>query len=106
MVNLNQFRELDLCVATVLKAESIVNSQNLLKLTIDLGTEQRQIVAGIANFYKPEQLIGRQIAVVANLEPKSFLGILSQGMLLAAENDGDLSLLTLDKEMPPGSKIY
>jgi methionine--tRNA ligase beta chain len=76
-----------------------------LKLVIDLGKEKRQLVAGIGKFYKPEDLIGKEIVVVVNLEPKNLMGIESQGMLLAADVDGEPVILIPEKEVPPGTKI-
>jgi len=78
----------------------------LIKLALDLGSEKRQIVAGIGRVYKPEDLIGLEIAVVANLEPKTLMGIESNGMLLAASADnGEPVLLIPQKEVPPGAEI-
>jgi len=78
----------------------------LIKLALDLGSEKRQIVAGIGRAYKPEDLIGLEIAVVANLEPKTLMGIESNGMLLAASaDDGEPVLLIPQKEVPPGTEI-
>jgi methionine--tRNA ligase beta chain len=80
-------------------------SDKLLKLKVNLGTEQRQIIAGIQQFYKPEDLTGKEIIIVANLEPKTMFGLESQGMLLAADVDGQPVILRPDKEVPPGTKI-
>jgi methionine--tRNA ligase beta chain len=105
MISFEEFKKLDLRVAKVIRAEKIEGSKNLLKLEIDLGSEKRQIVAGISQFYQPEDLIGKEIVVVANLEPKKLMGIESQGMLLAAEKDGEPVILIPEKEVPPGAKI-
>jgi len=72
---------------------------------VDLGEEKRQLVAGIGKFYQPQELINKEIIVVANLEPKKLMGVESQGMLLAATGEGFISLLQPDKEVPPGTKI-
>lgn len=74
-------------------------------MIIDLGTEKRQIVAGIAEHYKPEELVGKLIVVVANLKPAKLMGIESQGMLLAAKSGDTLRLLTVDGEITPGAKV-
>jgi methionyl-tRNA synthetase len=93
-------------VAKILRAEKVEKADKLLKLQIDLGSEQRQIVAGIAQYYSPEEILGKQIIVVANLEPASIRGVESNGMLLAATDEtGKLSLIVPQKEMAAGSKI-
>jgi len=114
MISFEEFQKIDLRVAKVIEAENVEGSEKLLKLKIDLGQdpsansgrEIRQIVAGIAQFYKPEDLIGKEIIVVANLEPKVLRGLESQGMLLAAEAEGKISLLIPDQKVPPGAKIH
>jgi len=104
MINYDDFKKIDLRVAKILAAEKIEGSEKLLKLQIDLGSEQRQLVSGIAKSYAPEDLIGREIIVVANLEPRQIMGIESQGMLLAADHDSPI-LLVPDKELPPGLAV-
>lgn len=102
------FAKLDLRVAKVLNAEKVEGADKLLKLTISLGElGERTIAAGIAEYYSPEELVGRKIAVVANLEPKKLRGIESKGMLLAASTpeDKELSILILEKDLPEGSGI-
>ncbi len=106
MINIEQFKEIDLRVARVTAAERVEGTDKLLKLQLDLGDEERQIVSGIAEKYAPEDLVGREIIVVYNLEPKSLKGVESQGMLLAASGDGFISLLKPDQEVPPGSRIH
>jgi len=107
MINFEEFKKLDLRVAKVIEAEKIKDSKNLLRLQIDLGEGKRQILAGIAQFYQPKDLIGREIIVIANLEPKILFGLESQGMLLAAEDGKQKEpiLLRPEKEVPPGTKI-
>jgi methionine--tRNA ligase beta chain len=100
-----EFQKIDLRVGKILEAEEVEGSEKLLKLEIDLGEKTRQIVAGIAKFYKAEDLIGKEIVIVANLEPKKILGLESQGMLLAADFDGKPVILIPEKEVPPGTKI-
>lgn len=106
MVNFEEFQKIDLRIGKIIEAEKIENSDKLLKLRVDLGNEKRQIVAGIAKFYQPKDLIGKEIVVVANLEPKTLRGIESQGMLLATCLSGKPILLKPDEEVPPGSKIH
>jgi methionine--tRNA ligase beta chain len=105
MINYDDFKKLDLRVAQILEAERVENSEKLIKLQIDLGGEKRQIVAGIGKFYSPEDLINKKIIVVANLEPKSLMGLESNGMLLAASNEDQISLLMPDQDIPPGSIV-
>lgn len=104
MIKFEEFKSVELKVAKVINAERIPDSTNLLKLEIDLGAERRQIVSGIAKYYEPEELIGRQIVVVVNLEPRTFMGVESQGMALAAGGE-KLALLVPDKEVAQGSPI-
>ncbi|MDD3614421.1 MAG: methionine--tRNA ligase subunit beta [Candidatus Pacebacteria bacterium] len=105
-VSLDYFKKLDLRVAEILEAERVPETDKLLKLKINLGDETREIVSGIGAQYKPEDLIGKQIVVLANLEPKIFKGIESQGMLLAAVNEtGEIALLKPNKKMKPGDRV-
>ena len=105
LISFNQFRSLDMRVAEVIAAEPIPNADRLLKLQVDLGGEQRQIVAGIAENYMPDDLIGKQVILVANLEPATIRGIKSQGMLLAAADGKDLAVATFEKTMLPGTRV-
>ena len=105
MISLEDFKKLDLRVAQILEAERVENSEKLIKLQIDLGGEKRQIIAGIGKFYSPEDLINKKIIIVANLEPKSLMGLESNGMLLAASNEDQISLLMPDQDIPPGSIV-
>lgn len=100
-ISIEEFRRVDLRVATVLKAERVPRADKLLRLEIDLG-EKRTIVAGIAEAYAPEDLIDRQIIVVANLKPAKIMGILSNGMLIAASEKNKKAVATLDKKLTPG----
>ena len=107
LVTLEQFQQIDLRVAEIVKAERIPKSDKLLRIEVSLGArEQRQVVAGIAEHYQPEELAGKKVIFVANLKPVKLRGVLSQGMLLAATaEDGSLSLTALDRDMPAGSRI-
>jgi len=102
-----EFDKIELRVAEVLAAEAVPKSKKLLKLSVSLGTEQRTIVAGIAQHYAPADLVGKQIVVVANLEPAKLMGIQSQGMVLAGstEDDSALAVLVLDRALPPGARV-
>jgi methionyl-tRNA synthetase len=105
-LSIDEFMKIELRVAKVLSAEKVPNSRKLMKMSVDLGTEQRTLVAGIADAYEPEQLVGRSIAVVANLKPAKLMGIESNGMLLAASPEGGKPLLvTFDEPPAPGTRI-
>lgn len=104
-VSISDFRKLDIRVATIVAVEKIPKADKLLKLQIDIGYEKRQLVAGIAEHYSPENLIGQKIVVITNLEPAEIRGVRSEGMLLAAEDGAVLSLLTPDREVGAGSKV-
>ena len=105
MINFEEFKKIELKIATILEAEKIEESENLIKLELDLGEEKRQILAGIKKYYNAEELVGRQIVVVVNLEPKKMMGMESQGMLLAANVDGKPVLLQPENKVPPGTNI-
>ncbi len=104
-LSIDEFRRLDLRVARVKSASLIPGAKKLLRLEIDMGGEERQIVAGIAEHYAPESLIGKSIVVVTNLEPAKIRGVESQGMLLAATDGDRVILIVPDKDVSPGSKI-
>lgn len=106
MINFEEFQKIDLKIGKVLEAEKVENSEKLLRLKVDLGEEQRQIVAGIGKVYQPQDLINQEIVVVVNLEPKTLMGFESQGMLLAADNNGEPILIKPEKEVLPGTKIH
>ncbi len=105
LIDVGTFAAADLRTAVVRAAEPVPNSRNLLRLQVQLGPNTRQIVAGIANHYEPARLIGRTVVVVANLKPAVIRGVESHGMLLAASAGDQLRLVTLDGELPPGSKV-
>lgn len=105
-ISIDDFMKIDLRVAKVLAAEKVEGSDKLLKLQVTVAGEERQIVAGIAQHYQPEQMIGKEIVVVANLKPAKLRGVLSQGMLLAASNeDGQLALVRPEQEIGDGAKV-
>ena len=103
-MDLEQFQKMDLRIGKIVHAEKIMDSRKLLKLIVDIGEEERQIVAGLSEFYLPEEIIDREVVVITNLEPRVILGIESQGMILAANAQGPV-LLKPDEEVPPGTKI-
>jgi methionyl-tRNA synthetase len=104
-VGFEDFQKLDLRVGRVVSAEPVPKANKLLKLTVDVGQEQRTVVAGIAESYRPEALVGRSIILVANLAPRTLRGIESQGMVLAAESDGQIALAGFDVPVNPGTKV-
>ncbi|MEA2237604.1 MAG: methionyl-tRNA synthetase [Thermoanaerobaculia bacterium] len=104
-INIEQFMAIDLRVAGVLAAERVPKSKKLMKMTVSTGDEERTIVAGIAAKYTPEELVGRKIIIVANLQPAKLMGVESNGMVLAASIDGEPSLLSVDAAVPAGTKV-
>ena len=105
-IDYDTFSKVKLQTATILEAERVPNSEKLLKMTIDLGHEKRQLVAGIAGSYSPEEAIGKQIIVVANLKPRKIRGVESNGMLLAVEGeDKRIILLTTEKRAENGLRV-
>jgi tRNA-binding protein len=106
IIDIKDFAKVDLRVGKVVEAEHIPGTR-LLKLIVDLGTEKRQIISGIAEYYKPEDLIGKKIVVVANLKPKRIRGYLSEGMILAAGCDAGQRpvLVIVGDEAEPGWRI-
>lgn len=102
MIPFDDFKKVELRVATVLAAERVEGSEKLLKLRVSLGEEDRQIIAGIGKRYAPDTLPGRQIVIVANLEPRMLMGLESQGMLLAADSPDGPVLLRPDSDVLAG----
>jgi methionyl-tRNA synthetase len=103
-ITLEEFNKIDLRVATVIHAEALPRAKKLLKLEVDMG-ERRTLVAGISETYSPEDLEGKQVVVVANLKPAKLMGILSNGMLLAAVEKNSCTVATLDKKVKPGTSL-
>lgn len=104
-ITIDDFMKVDLRVAEVIHAEPVKKADKLLKLQLDLGYEKRQVVSGIAKFYKPEDLVGRKVVCVTNLKPVKLRGELSEGMILAGSKDGELSLATVAESLPLGSRV-
>ena len=110
MIEYTDFAKLDMRVGLIIQCERVPESKNLFKLIIDCGEkEKRQIIAGISQFYSPEELVKRKVVVLVNLKPKNIMGLESNGMLLAADLDNEPFLLKIDerngKNVPPGSII-
>lgn len=107
LIDIDDFAKVELKIAKVIACEKVEKSKKLLKLTVKLGEEQRTVVSGIANFYTPEQLIGKKITMITNLKPAKLCGIESQGMIIAAEDEnGNISLLTPEKDIADGSMVF
>ena len=105
VLELDEFSRLDLRVAEILQVEAVSGSENLLKLEVDCG-EKRTVVAGIASHCRPEDLVGKQVVVVANLKPAKIMGIRSEGMVLVAAVGGEMTLVAPEKKVKPGSPIH
>jgi len=104
LIKIDDFAKVELRVAKVISAENVEKSDKLLRLKVE-ADRQRQIIAGIAQHYAPEDLVGKNVIIVANLKPAKLMGNLSEGMLLAASDDGALSILTLEKQIKVGSRV-
>ena len=104
-VSIDQFFEIDLRVAEILAAERIEKSKKLIRMRVSTGDAERTLVAGIATKYTPEELVGRKVVIVANLQPATLMGVESNGMVLAASIDGQPSLIAVDPSVPAGTKV-
>ncbi|MBI3909546.1 MAG: methionine--tRNA ligase [Armatimonadetes bacterium] len=104
-INIDEFARLELRVAEILSAARVPSADKLLQLRVSLGEEERTVLAGIAEWYAPEDLVGRKVVLLANLAPRKIRGIASQGMLLAAEANGTVSLLQPDQDLPAGARV-
>ncbi|MDH5448894.1 MAG: methionine--tRNA ligase subunit beta [Candidatus Bathyarchaeota archaeon] len=105
-VSFVEFQKLDMRVGQVLEASQVPGSRNLIRMIVDFGNEKRQAVAGLLQWYKPEELVGKKYAFILNLQRRKFMGIESQCMILAAENDkGNVICLQPEKDIEQGSKI-
>ena len=103
----NEFMKLDMRVGKIVEAEQIAGSRNLIRMIVDFGTEKRQSVAGLLQWYKPEELVGNKYAFLLNLQRKKFMGVESQCMVFAAEDDkGNVVLIKPEKDVEIGSKIH
>ncbi|MCK9265845.1 hypothetical protein M0P98_03040 [bacterium] len=105
MISYNAFKEMEIRIGKVLEVEDIEGADKLYLVTVDIGIEVRKLVAGIKPWYTKEELVGKTVVVLVNLEPKVIRGIESKGMLLATLSDDKLSMLTTDRETSPGSII-
>ena len=105
MATIDDFRKLEFRIAVIKEANDHPNADKLLVLTVDLGDRQKQVVAGIKNFYSKEGLVGRQVVLVDNLDPVILRGVESQGMILAGSDESMLAVISPDKELKPGSIV-
>ena len=105
IINFDDFSKLNIRVGKIISAEEVEGSNKLIKMKVDFGDEERQIVAGISKYYSLDELTNKIVIVLINLEPRKIFGIESQGMLLASIDGDEVSLLQTDKEMIPGSEI-
>lgn len=104
-ISFEEFKKLRIRIGLIVEAEKVEGADKLLKLQVDFGDERRQIVSGIAQFYKPESLIGKEFPFVVNLEPRVIRGVESQGMILAISSDEKIVLLKPVKKVPAGSNV-
>ncbi|MEM2946737.1 MAG: methionine--tRNA ligase subunit beta [Candidatus Bathyarchaeia archaeon] len=106
-ITFEEFQRLDMRVGRVLEANQIPGSRNLIRMIVDFGTEKRQAVAGLLQWYKPEDLVGKKYAFILNLQRRKFMGVESQCMILAAEDDkGNVVVIQPEKDIVEGSKIH
>ncbi len=105
MISFEDFKKLDIRIGKVISAERVPDSDKLIKLVFDMGDHERQVVAGIAEVYDPDNLIGKEMLVLVNLEPRNLKGFDSNGMILAASTDGGPVLICPEREVPPGSVV-
>ncbi len=104
-ISIDEFKKLDIRVGEIRSATRVPGTDKLIQVQVDLGSEVRTVVAGLVPQYQPDELVGKRVIVVVNLEPRKMRGIASEGMLLAAEWDGQVALLTVEKNAPQGAKI-
>ena len=104
-INFDQFKQVEIRIGKVIECERVEGADKLLKLQVDFGDFQRQIASAIAQHYAPEDLVGKEFPFVVNLEPRTFRGVESQGMLMATGTDEDVVFLEPSKEVPPGSEV-
>jgi len=104
-ISFDEFSKMDLRVAKITSVEKIVGKTKIVKAEVDIGTERRAVIIGGAEYYQPEDLVGKTVIVVVNLEPKKLAGIESNAMLLAADVENKPYWLTVSNDVPPGSKI-
>ena len=106
MITFDEFQKLDIKIGKIVSAEKVPETDKLVKLIFDIGSEERQVIAGIAEFFDDVKILeGKLMPLITNLEPRKMRGLLSQGMILATDNDNGIVLLQPEKEVKPGSKV-
>ena len=106
MITFDEFQKLDIKIGKIVTAEKVPETDKLVKLIFDIGSEERQVIAGIAEFFDDVKILeGKLMPLITNLEPRKMRGLLSQGMILATDNDNGIVLLQPEKEVKPGSKV-
>ena len=106
-ISFEEFQKLDMRIGIIVEANQIPGSRNLIRMIVDFGTEKRQAVAGLLQWYKPEQLVGKKCTFILNLQRRKFMGVESQCMILAAEDDkGNVVILQPEKDIEIGSKVH
>ena len=106
-ISFDEFQKLDLRIGKIVEANQILGSRNLIRMIVDFGTEKRQAVAGLLQWYKPEDLTGKKCAFILNLQKRKMMGVESQCMVFAAEDDkGNVVILQPEKDIAPGSRIH
>ena len=112
MINIEEFAKVELRIAKVLEAEQVEGSEKLIKMKLDVGDknetgefEARQVLAGIGKTYAPEILVGKQIVIVANMEPRMLMGLESRGMIVAGSDGEGIAIVSPDRELPPGTML-
>jgi methionine--tRNA ligase beta chain len=104
-ITFDDFKKLDIKIGKILSAEKVKGTDKLMKMEVDIGAEKRQLVAGIAEFFEPIHLIGKEVPVLLNLETRNIRGLVSQGMILAVDVDGKPVIMHPEQEVPPGSIV-
>ena len=104
-ITFDEFKRMDLRVGEILNAEKVEGTDKLVKLEVDIGTEKRTMVAGVADVYSPDELAGKKVIVIVNLKPAVIRGVESQGMLLAAEVEGKATIPFFPEDVPTGAKV-
>lgn len=105
MISFDDFAKLEIRIGTIVSAEKVEGADKLLKLEVDFGSEKRTVASGIAEYFKPEELIGKQTPVLVNLEPRNFRGVVSQGMILVTDDNGTIALLKPESAVPDGTIV-
>jgi len=105
MATFDDFMKIQLVCAEVLECERVPKSEKLLKFKLDIGTEERQVLSGVAKFHKPEELVGKKLVLVKNLLPRKMMGLESHGMLLSTEAEGVVRIITLAEDTPAGAVV-